>query len=138
LHAGVQPFLDEPYDAPISDPMFDELHQPCVVDRVEESTDVGVEHPVHAFPMESGRERVQRTMLAASGAKPIREPDEILLVDRVQHLDDRSLDDLVFQRRHSDRPLSAIRLRDEDSSDGLRSVCSSSYPLGKIFEVGLE
>ena len=27
-HAGVQPFLDEPHDAPVRDPVLDELHQP--------------------------------------------------------------------------------------------------------------
>src|SRR5467141_79932 len=27
-HAGVQPFLDEPHNAPVSDPVLDELHQP--------------------------------------------------------------------------------------------------------------
>ena len=31
-HARVQPFLDEPHDAPICDPMLDELHQPLVRD----------------------------------------------------------------------------------------------------------
>ncbi len=34
-HAGVQPFLDEPHDAPICDSMLDELHQPFVRNRIE-------------------------------------------------------------------------------------------------------
>src|SRR5690606_5597010 len=46
-HASVQPFLDEPHDAPIRDAMLDESHQPPVVDGIEEPTDVQVEHPVH-------------------------------------------------------------------------------------------
>ena len=29
-HAGVQPFLDEPHDAPVRYPVLDELHQPFV------------------------------------------------------------------------------------------------------------
>ena len=29
-HAGVQPFLDEPHDAPVRDPVLDELDQPFV------------------------------------------------------------------------------------------------------------
>ena len=45
--AGAQPFLDEPHDAPIPDAVLDELHQPAVVDGIEEPTDVHVEHPVH-------------------------------------------------------------------------------------------
>src|SRR5438034_11105692 len=46
-HAGVQPFLDEPHDASVRDAVLDELHEPSVVDGIEESTDVDVEHPVH-------------------------------------------------------------------------------------------
>ena len=34
-------------------------------------------------------------MLAAPWLEPIREPEEIFLVDRVQHLDHRALDDLA-------------------------------------------
>ena len=29
-HAGVQPFLDQPHDAPVRNPVLDELHQPFV------------------------------------------------------------------------------------------------------------
>ena len=36
-------------------------------------------------------------MLAAFGPESIREPEEIFLVDRVQHHDRRPLDDFVFQ-----------------------------------------
>jgi hypothetical protein len=46
-HAGVQPLLDEPHDAPVRNPVLDELHQPSPVESIEETTDVEVEHPVH-------------------------------------------------------------------------------------------
>src|SRR6266851_1798992 len=44
-HARVQPFLDEPHDAPVRNPVLDKLHQPAVVDGIKEPTDVQVEHP---------------------------------------------------------------------------------------------
>ncbi len=54
--------------------------------------------------------RVQCIMRTASGPEPVREPEEIFLVDRVQHLDHRTLDDLVLQRRDAERAAAAIRL----------------------------
>src|SRR5712691_5642333 len=46
-HAGVEPLLDQPHDAPVRNPVLDELHQPLVVHGLEKPTDVGIEHPVH-------------------------------------------------------------------------------------------
>jgi hypothetical protein len=43
-------------------------------------------------------------MRAASGPKPIREADEVRLVDRVEDLNERTLDDLVLQRCDPKRP----------------------------------
>src|SRR5689334_13532932 len=77
-------------------------------------------------------------MLIASRSKSIRERHKVLFVYRVQHLDDRSLYDLVLQRRHTDRPLSSVRFRDVNSHDGLCSIRSSFQPSGEVCEVSLE
>jgi RHS repeat-associated protein len=61
-HAGVQPFLDEPHDAPVRTPVLDELHQPPVVDGIEEPTDVQVEHPVHLPRQQARVERVSASV----------------------------------------------------------------------------
>jgi hypothetical protein len=45
-----------------------------------------------------------------------RKPDKVLLVDRAQHLDDRSLDDLVLQRRDPERSFPTVGLGDEHSA----------------------
>ena len=51
-------FLDDPRVKPlenqsnnplVSDPMFDELHQPVTVDVIKETFDVGVQNPVHSL-----------------------------------------------------------------------------------------
>jgi hypothetical protein len=39
-HAGVQPLLDEPHDAPVRDAVLDELHEPSVVDGIERRLDI--------------------------------------------------------------------------------------------------
>jgi hypothetical protein len=57
-------------------------------------------------------------VLAACRAEPIRESEEVFLVDRIEHRDDRTLDDLVLQRRDSQRALPAVRLRYEPAPNG--------------------
>ena len=111
-HTGVEPFLDQPHDAPICNPVFDEFHKPFVGKPIEEALDIQVEHPVHFSRQQSRVERVQRLMLAAPGSEPVREAEKIRLVDGVQYLHRRTLDDLVFQRRYSERSLPARRPSD--------------------------
>ncbi len=90
--------------------MFQEADQPALTDLVEETADVDLEYPVHLCAGDPDHQGVQRIVLAALGAEPVREPEEILLVDRVQHRGGRSLDDLVFESGNRDWALSAIRL----------------------------
>ena len=45
-HARTQPFLDEPYDAPVCHAGARRTLPPSVI-RVEEAADVGIKHPVH-------------------------------------------------------------------------------------------
>src|SRR5437879_11543882 len=77
-------------------------------------------------------------MLAAPGPEPIREAQEVGLIDSVQHLDRRALDDFVFQRRNSERPLPPVGLGDVHPTHWLRSVRSSLQSMGEILEVVLE
>src|SRR6266478_3931766 len=137
-HAGIQPFLDQPHDAPICDPVLDDLHQPFVGKPIEKSFDVQIEHPVHLSRQQSRIERVQRLMLASPRPEPIRESKKIRFVDSVQHFDRRALDDFVFQRRNSERPLPPIGLGDVHPTYWLRSVRSSLQPMGEVLEIVLE
>ncbi len=107
------PVADQPDHAAVADAVLDELDQPFMADRVEEPRNIGVQYPVHLRAFDSDRQRIQRVVLAAPRPEPIREPEEVLLVDRVQHLDERPLDDLILQRRNAERALPAIRLRYE-------------------------
>src|SRR3989449_2251603 len=137
-HACVQPFLDEPHDAPVRNPVLDELHQPSVVDGIEEATDVHVEHPVHLPRQQPRVERVQRVVLAAPRPEPVREAEEIGLVDGVQHLDRCALDNLVLQRRDPKRPLPPVGLGDVHPADRLRPVRPAFQPVGEVLEVLLQ
>src|SRR5882762_2480506 len=137
-HAGVEPFLDQSHDAPICNPVLDELHQPFVGKPIEKVANIQIEHPVHLSRQQSRIERIQRLMLASPWPEPIGESEKIRFVDSVQHLDRRALDDFVFQRRNSQRPLPPIGLRDVHPTHWLRSVRSSLQPMGEILEIVLE
>src|SRR5207245_4963185 len=90
----VQPFLDEAHDAPVRNPVLDKLHQPSVVDGIKEPTDVQVEHPVHLSGQQSGVERIQRVVRAASWPEAIREAEEVGLVAGVLHIIGTSMSQL--------------------------------------------
>jgi predicted P-loop ATPase/GTPase len=87
----------------VRDPVLEELLQPAPIKVAEEVADVRIKHPVHLLAGDPDRERVQRIVRAASGSEPVREPDEVRLVDRVEHLHDGTLEDLVLQRRDAKR-----------------------------------
>src|SRR6266508_1476013 len=134
----VEPFLDQPHDALVRNPMLDKLHHPSVVDGLEVPPDVGVEHPVHLLRQEPGVQRIQRVVRAAPQPKTIGEAKKVGLVDRVQHLDRRALDDLVFQRGDAQRPQPPVGLGDVRPLDRLRSIRPALQPFGQVREVRLE
>jgi hypothetical protein len=102
-HASPEPSLDQADDALVADPMFDELDQPVMADRVKERPDVGVEYPSHPPSCDSIRERIQRVVLAAPWTEAIAEAQKLRLVDRRQDRDQGGLDDLVLQSRDAER-----------------------------------
>src|SRR6516165_7182661 len=85
--------------------------QPIMAHRIEERPNIGVQYEVHFSAGDPNTERVKRIMRAASRSESVREPEEVFLVDRVQHRNHRSLNDLVFESGDRERALSAIRLR---------------------------
>jgi len=137
-HTSVQPFLDEPHDAPVCNAVLDKLHQPSPVDGIEKSGDVGIVHPVHLLRQECDIERIQRIVLATLRSESVREAKEVGFVDRVQHLDRRALDDFIFQHRHAERPLPPVGFRYKHSANRFCSIRSTLQPLGKIEEIALQ
>ena len=64
----------------------------------------------HPAARDPDHQRIQRIVRATLGSKPIAEPDEVFLVDRVQHRHGRLLDNLVLQGGDRQVTLSPIRL----------------------------
>jgi hypothetical protein len=70
---------------------------------------------------------------AGGGPEPIGEAEEVRLIDRIENLYHRTLDNLVFQRRDAERPLPAVRFRDVDTP---RWLCPVGAPVDAAFEIG--
>jgi len=114
------------------------MNYPSVVDGVEEATDVSIEHIIHFLEIDPSVECIQRIVLAAPWPEPIREAEKIHLVDGIQHFDHRSLNDLVFQRRDSERTLPPVWFRYHDSTRWFRSIRSPVQSLMQILKVVLQ
>src|SRR5208283_4317701 len=124
-NAGPQPFLNEPEDARVADPMIQEADDPGLGNFREKRPDIGVEYVVHLLAADPDDERVQRIVLAAFWSESIGEPEEILLVDRAQHPSHGSLDDFVFEGRHRERALLAVFLRNVAPTGWQRPIGSA-------------
>src|SRR5271166_2864601 len=115
-HPSVEPFLDQSQDAGVGNAMLHELDHPTFVEVIEKSSDVGIKNVVHFLLQERVRQRIQRLMLAAPRAKPIREAEKVFLVNLVEDSDHGLLDNFVLQGRNPEWALPPIFFLDIHSS----------------------
>jgi hypothetical protein len=85
-HPGIQPLLNVAHHTPVPDPVLDKPNQPTVVDRIEETPDVCIEHPVDLPLLNRPHQRIQRMMWATPRAKSIGKSLEVHLVGGIEHL----------------------------------------------------
>src|SRR5215472_10925988 len=111
-HTSLQPFADQAQHASIRDAVLQELYQPSVVDFVEEAFHIQIEYEVHLLCGNRIGQRIQCVMLAPAGANTVTEPQEIHLIDRIEHLDHGSLEDFVLQRGNPQRAFASILFLD--------------------------
>ena len=133
-----QPLADQPQDPFIRDPVPEEPLKPASVKLPEEVADIRVQHPAHLVLVDPGRQRVQRVMRLSARPEPVRDPPEIRLEYGVQHFRQRSLDDLVLQRRHPERAHPPVRLRNQHPPHRLGPVRSRLHPSVQVPQVTLQ
>src|SRR5208283_3474531 len=136
-HTGTEPFLDQPHDALIRHTMLNELHEPRMLQRIEEATQIRIEHPVHFPRRDPDRQRIQRLVRITFRSEAVREAEEVLLVDCIQHLDNGALDDFILQHRHPQRALPTA-FRYEHSTHRSCSVRAPLEPRRQILKVALQ
>src|ERR1700686_4250829 len=100
----------------------------------KKAPDIRVQHPVHLLPINPGVESVQRIVLAAPWSESIREAKKILLVDGLQNVHDRLLDDFVLQTQNAEWPLGAVRLRDVCPFGRPGSIAAPMHSLVQVFQ----
>ena len=98
-YSRLQPLADQAEDALVADPMLKETEKPRMTHRVEKASVIGVENPVHLPSLDAHHQRVQGIMLATLRSEPIRKPEEVFLVDRIEHRYHRPLEKFILQRR---------------------------------------
>src|SRR6202021_1604349 len=118
--------------------MLDKADQPTLTDLIEKGSNVRVENEVHTLGGDSDDQRVQRIVLAALGTESVAEPEELLLVDAVQHGRGRSLNNLVLECRHRQGALFPIGLRNVRPARWQRPVRSAVDPGMQISEVSVK
>src|SRR5216683_2133199 len=133
-----QPLADQAQDPFIRDPVPEELLQPAMIKAGEKIADIRIEHPVHLLHPDPGRQRIQRIMRAAPWPEPIGEAQEVRLIDGIQHLDDGTLDDLVFQRGDAERPQPPVRLRDVRPPGRPCPVTACMQPPVQVLKVAIQ
>src|ERR1700716_603726 len=118
--------------------MLQEANQPSLSDFIEERSDVSVQDEAHLLAVDPDAERIQRIVRATPRPEPIRDAEELFLVDRVQQRDNSPLDDLVLQGSDRERALPAIRLGYVDPPARPRPIRSALDPVVQIFEIALK
>jgi hypothetical protein len=134
-YPGLQPLLYVSSYPFIRYPVLDELYQPFVVDGVKIPPNVGIQHPAYLSRHDPCHQSVQRIMGTAPRSESIRETEKICLVDAIQYLYQRPLDDLVLKNRHPQWPLLPIRFWYVSPTNRLGSVRPAFQPFGKFLEI---
>ena len=109
-----------------------------MVKGIKEPTNVSVEHPAHLLRNQSHRQCIQRLMRTAPWPEPVRESEKVLLIDGSYRLGDGSLHDLILQNWDSNRPLTAVALRDVSPLNKSRPVRPPLQSLREVLEVVLQ
>src|SRR5262245_34593805 len=118
--------------------MLHEPDEPFLAHRVEERSDVSVQYEAHLLAVDPHTERIHRIVRTAPRPESIREPEEVFLVDRVQHRSRRPLDNLVFKGGNRQRPLTPIRFGYVHPPGGMRPVRSPMHACVQVLEFVLE
>src|ERR1700744_2701142 len=109
--------------------MLHKSDQPSLVDRVKEASDVGIQDEIYFAARDSHHQRVERIVLTPSRPKTVAEPEEVFLINTVQHRQRCLLDNLIFQCSDRQRALLPVSLGYHYPPRRLRPVCSPMDPL---------
>src|SRR5215467_11338942 len=93
----LQPFIDHPSDDTVYDSSVKKGTQVGVRDRPKIVFDVEIYHPTQSMAHEASTQRLQGLMSRATRPVAVRAGKKVLLIDGLQHHDNRPLRHLVFE-----------------------------------------
>src|SRR5262249_51254492 len=99
---------------------------------------VGVQYEVHLPAGNPDTEGVERIVRSPSRTEPIREPEEVFLVDRVQDRNRCPLDQLVFQGGDRKRALPTVPLGDVHPPGWHGPIRSPMKPRVQVLKITLK
>src|SRR6266508_1083419 len=137
-HACVQPLAYQSQYPLVHYPVFEELHQPFMVQTIEEPADVSIQHPAHLSRQQPRVQSIQRFVLALAGPVTIRETEKVSLIDCIQQGHCRSLDDLIFQRSDAERPEPPVCFADESPQHCLCPISPAPQSACKLQKTALQ
>jgi hypothetical protein len=105
---------------------------------IQELGPIRIEDPLNIGAGAPERQGIKRLMLPATRPKAIAEAEELSLVNLLQYGNHGTLDDFVFQRRHAEGSLAAIRLGDVLAADGLGTIRLAVDPVMEVGETPLQ
>ena len=134
----LQPFVDHPSDHTIRDPSVKKGAQMRVWNRVEILDDVDVQHPAQSVAHEARAEILQGLMRRPSRPEAVGAGKKVLLVDGLQHHDDRPLGHLVLEGWKAERSTRSIRLGNICPSHRRRLIAARLDAAEEVQQVGLQ
>src|SRR5919109_1711098 len=69
----------------ISNPQFEKLQKPLVIDMIEKSSDVRFHNPAHFLPLDRSAQSAQRIMTTTSRPVSIAAVQKVCFIDPFQH-----------------------------------------------------
>src|SRR3954451_22081919 len=114
------------------------MSQGALCSKIQEGSDVEIEHPVHTLRHQGLFEGRQGRVGAPSRPEAITEAQKIGLVDGVQHLGHRPLDNFVLKRGYAERPLATVASRDIRAAHRLGPVLPAVDPVVQMLKIALQ
>src|SRR4029453_2460865 len=136
----LQPLINHPSDDTIRDSSVKKGAQVGVRDRIEVFFDVQIYHPTQSVAHEASTQRLQGLVSRATRPETVGAGKKVLLVNKLQHHDNRPLTYLVLEGWKAKGPKrsSSITLGDVHPPDRRRLIAAGLNASQEVQKIGLE
>src|SRR5262245_33817529 len=139
-HSCLQPFIDHPSNDTIRDSLVKKRTQVGVRNRPKIVFDVEIYHPTQSVAHEASTQRLQGLMSGATWPEAVGAGKKVLLIDGLQHHDNRPLRHLIFEGWEAEGPKrsGSITLGDVHPPDRRCLIAAGLDALQEMRKIGLQ